>query len=66
MSSTKEMIRIAVIGGDGTGPEVMVEGLKVLSAAAQAAGIKYETVDFDLGGERFKPPGEILPYSLPA
>ena len=64
MSSTKEMIRIAVIGGDGTGPEVVSEGLKVLSAAAQAEGMKYETVDFDLGGERFKRTGEILPDSV--
>ena len=64
MSSTEKMIRIAVIGGDGTGPEVVVEGLKVLSAAARAEGFAYETVDFDLGGERYKRTGEVLPDSV--
>ncbi len=47
------MIRIAVIGGDGTGPEVIAEGLKVLQAAAGKVGFKYETADFDFGGDRY-------------
>jgi len=45
--------RIAVIGGDGTGPEVVREGLKVLQTAAEACGFAYETTDFDYGGQRY-------------
>ena len=55
--------RIAVIGGDGTGPEVAVEGLKVLHAAAQKFGFKLDTTDFDFGGERYLRTGEVLPDS---
>ena len=40
--------RIAVIGGDGIGPEVTTEALKVV----RAAGVPIDTVDFDLGGAR--------------
>ena len=39
-----------MIGGDGTGPEVTAEGVKVLKAVAGLEGIKYELKDFDLGG----------------
>jgi 3-isopropylmalate dehydrogenase len=46
-------MRIAVIGGDGTGPEVVAEGLKVLAAVAAKAGFKYELKDFNVGGERY-------------
>ena len=55
------MYRIAVIPGDGTGPEVVREGLKVLEAAAQATGFKYETTEYDFGGERYKRTGETVP-----
>ncbi len=55
------MHRIAVIPGDGTGPEVVREGLKVLEAAARATGFKYETTTFDFGGERYMRTGETLP-----
>lgn len=47
------MLKIAVIGGDGTGPEVVAEGLKVLKAAAAKEGFAYETVDFDFSGQRY-------------
>lgn len=57
------MHKIAVIGGDGTGPEVVKEGLKVLEAASRKTGFKYETVDYDWGGERYLRTGEILPDS---
>lgn len=57
------MLKIAVIPGDGTGPEVIDEGLKVLNATAQKTGFKYETQVYDFGGERFKRTGEILPDS---
>jgi 3-isopropylmalate dehydrogenase len=53
--------RIAVIGGDGTGPEVVREGLKVLAAVAKLEGIEYETRHFDFGGDRFKRTGDVLP-----
>ncbi len=55
------MHRIAVIPGDGTGPEVVREGLKVLEAASRATGFKYETTTFDFGGERYMRTGETLP-----
>jgi 3-isopropylmalate dehydrogenase len=55
------LYRIAVIPGDGTGPEVVREGLKVLQAAAQATGFNYETTTFDYGGERYMRTGETLP-----
>lgn len=58
MSST---LKVAVIGGDGTGPEVAAEGVKVLKAVAALEGIKVELKDFDLGGERYLRTGEILP-----
>jgi len=59
--SSSDTLRIAVIGGDGTGPEVAAEGIKVLKAAADLEGIKYETKDFDFGGDRYLRTGEILP-----
>jgi 3-isopropylmalate dehydrogenase len=48
--------RIAVIGGDGIGPEVTAEALKVV----RAAGVDVVTTDFDLGGARYLRDGEIL------
>jgi len=53
--------RIAVIPGDGIGPEVVREGLKVLEAACRLEGVKCDTVFFDLGGERYLRTGETLP-----
>jgi len=58
------MYKIAVIPGDGTGPEVIREGLKVLGAAASAKGFTYETAQYDLGGDRYLKTGEILPDSV--
>jgi 3-isopropylmalate dehydrogenase len=59
------MYKIAVIPGDGTGPEVIREGLKVLEAVSKKAGFKYETKMYDFGGERYKKTGEVLPdYAL--
>lgn len=54
-------LRIAVIGGDGTGPEVTAEAVKVLNAVGRLEGISYEMKDFDLGGDRYLKTGEILP-----
>ncbi len=55
------MHKIAVIPGDGTGPEVVAEGLKVLQAVSGSQGFDYETVEYDLGGDRFLKSGEVLP-----
>jgi 3-isopropylmalate dehydrogenase len=52
---------IAVIPGDGTGPEVVAEGIKVLDAAAGAEGLKLNYIHYDFGGERYLQTGEILP-----
>ena len=57
------MHKIAVIPGDGTGPEVTVEAVKVLKAAAAKFGFKVELTEFDFGGERYKRTGELLPDS---
>ncbi|RJQ46428.1 MAG: 3-isopropylmalate dehydrogenase [Gaiellales bacterium] len=57
------MHKIAVMPGDGTGPEVVEEGLKVLAAAAERFGFKYETTDYDFGGDRYLRTGETLPDS---
>ena len=54
------MYKIAVIPGDGTGPEVVREGLKVLQAVAQKYNFKYETKIFDFGGERYLKTGKTL------
>jgi 3-isopropylmalate dehydrogenase len=53
--------KIAVIGGDGTGPEVAREGLKVLRAAESKYGFRIETTEFDFGGARYMRTGETLP-----
>ena len=54
---------IAIMPGDGTGPEVTVEAVKVLKAAADKFGFKIELTEFDFGGERYKKTGETLPDS---
>jgi 3-isopropylmalate dehydrogenase len=55
---------IAVIPGDGTGPEVVAEGLKVLKAASEKFEFKYHLEQYDLGGERYLKTREILPDSV--
>ncbi len=60
MASSKNL-KLAVIGGDGTGPEVTREALKVLSAVSKLEGFTYTTQDFDWGGERYLRTGETLP-----
>lgn len=52
--------RVAVLGGDGIGPEVTAEALKVVAAS----GVQLDTVDYDLGGRRYQRTGEILPDSV--
>ena len=52
---------IAVIPGDGTGPEVTAEAVKVLNAAADKFGFKLDMTEYDFGGERYLKTGEVLP-----
>ena len=54
---------IAVIPGDGTGPEVMREGIKVLRAAAEASDLELNFETYDFGGERYLRTKETLPDS---
>ena len=58
------MYRIGTIPGDGTGPEVTAEAVKVLEAVASENDIRYELVEYDVGGERYKRTGEVLPNSV--
>jgi 3-isopropylmalate dehydrogenase len=55
--------KIAVIPGDGTGPEVIGEAVKVLKATAGKFKFKADLTTFDFGGERYKRTGETLPDS---
>ncbi|HXJ59507.1 MAG TPA: 3-isopropylmalate dehydrogenase [Verrucomicrobiae bacterium] len=57
---------IAVIGGDGTGPEVTREAVKVAEAAASKFGFKLNWHNYDLGGDRYLKTGEVLPDSAVA
>ena len=52
--------RLAVVAGDGIGPEVVAEGLKCLTAATEGAGIAFETTEFNLGAERWHATGDTL------
>jgi len=52
--------RVGIIGGDGIGPEVIAEALKVV----RAAGVQMDTVDYDLGGRRYLATGEVLPDAV--
>jgi 3-isopropylmalate dehydrogenase len=55
---------IAVVPGDGTGPEVLAEGVKVLKAAADKYGFTVKLTDYDLGGDRYLNDGSLLPDSV--
>ncbi|HLI15398.1 MAG TPA: 3-isopropylmalate dehydrogenase [Acidimicrobiales bacterium] len=52
--------KVAVIGGDGIGPEVLAEALKVVAAA----GVKLDTTEYDLGADRYVRTGDVLPASV--
>jgi len=55
------MYKIAVIPGDGTGPEVVQEGLKVLGRVGDRFKTQFELTEFDYGGEHYLKTGEVLP-----
>ncbi len=59
-----QTLDIAVIGGDGIGPEVVAEGLKALDAVVGADGPKVSTTEYDLGARRWHATGETLPDSV--
>ncbi|HET7304484.1 MAG TPA: 3-isopropylmalate dehydrogenase [Segeticoccus sp.] len=61
--TTSDTVDLAVIGGDGIGPEVVAEGLKVLSAVT-SGGPKVTTTEYDLGARRWHATGETLPDSV--
>ena len=56
-------LKLAVIPGDGIGPEVTAEALKVLEAASP---VRFEQTEYDLGAERYLRTGEVLPDSVTA
>jgi 3-isopropylmalate dehydrogenase len=61
---TQSSYRIAVLPGDGTGPEVIREALKALEAAGSRENIRFDLQPYDLGGERYLRTGETLPESV--
>jgi 3-isopropylmalate dehydrogenase len=63
---TTQTYKLAVIPGDGIGPEVTAEALKVLEqvAASHTGGVKFEPTGYDLGAERYLSTGEVLPDSV--
>lgn len=62
--SAPDTLNLAVIGGDGIGPEVVAEGLKVLTAVTTSSGLTVSTTEYDLGARRWLATGETLPDSV--
>jgi 3-isopropylmalate dehydrogenase len=60
----KKEYNIALLPGDGTGPEVLAEGVKVVSAASNKFGFSMNFTTYNVGGERYKKTGEVLPDSI--
>jgi len=56
--------KIAVLGGDGIGPEVTAEALKVLQTTAEIDGFDYETTDYPFGSENYLATGELMPDTV--
>ncbi len=54
------MYKIAAIGGDGIGPEIVAEGKKVLEAAGERFNFAIDWTDFDIGADRYLSSGELL------
>ena len=53
-------LKLAILPGDGTGPEVVVEAVKVLAAVSRLEGFEYTTEEFDFGGDRYLASGHII------
>ena len=60
-TATPTALRVALVPGDGIGPEVVAEGVRVLDAATRASDVKLETTEYDLGARRWHATGETLP-----
>lgn len=58
------MAKIAVIPGDGIGPDVIAEGIKILETVARVTEARLDFVHFDLGADRYLRTGETLPQSI--
>jgi 3-isopropylmalate dehydrogenase len=56
--------KIAVIPGDGTGPEVVAEGIKALKAISKRCGVQFDFKEFPLGGEQYLKKGTLLPEEV--
>jgi len=54
------MYKVAAIGGDGIGPEIVAEGKKVLEAAGERYNFDIEWTDFDIGADRYLKTKELL------
>jgi 3-isopropylmalate dehydrogenase len=54
------MYKIALLPCDGIGPEVTAEAMKVLDVAAKKIGVKYETIPYEIGGDRYLRTGDII------
>ncbi len=61
----KKTYNIAVLPGDGTGPEVVREGIKVLKAVEARQDFTLNFTEYDFGGDRYLRTGEVLPESAP-
>ena len=59
-----KIYKIAVIPGDGTGPEVVSEGIKVLTTVSESFDFNLNFTHYNLGGEHYQKTGEILPESV--
>ena len=60
----KKEYNVALLPGDGTGPEVLAEGIKVVQAASEKFGFTMKFTRYDLGGQRYMKTGEVLPDSV--
>lgn len=58
------MPTIAIVPGDGVGPEVVDEALRVLERVGELEGVKFETVSYPFGAEHFLKTGELMPASV--
>jgi 3-isopropylmalate dehydrogenase len=56
--------RVGVIPGDGTGPEVVSEGIKALKAVAKRCGIEFQFKDYPIGGDQYLKNGTLLPNEM--
>ncbi len=58
------MYNLAVVGGDGIGPEVIREALKVLKKASELYGFQYQTTEYPFGSEHYLKTGELMPDGI--